>query len=352
MKLEKSAQPAEEINTAVVRWRGGRILADGVLAAVVAEIYFNAKPEDRAEGKTARSRPGADKPGPEKSGLERSGSEKPGNMPWAYLRLPPFPQVAVRVMQLVMNENVQLHELCDMVSSDAAFASEVLTVANSALYAPRYPASSILQAIAVLGADTLQGMCVTVGVRAYLGKTMSQPAMRALWRHSLACGMIAQKLAAGGLVDEYTAYTAGILHDIGRIALTVIQPKDYAALLGSHHGSAESILECERGLFGWDHCEAGLRLVSGWKLPQEFGEVVMDHHTQRRTDGAWGLSELVKMSCAISDAAGYAAFAGCDAAAYSELLERLPARERRIFYPEAGQLTRDIAAGISAIETV
>jgi len=291
-------------------------------------------------------------PAREQGAVKKPGHQKSANMPWAHLRLPPFPQVAVRVLQLVTNENVQLHELCDLVSSDAAFASEVLTVANSALYAPRYPASSILQAIAVLGADTLQGMCITVGVRAYLGKSMSQPAMRALWRHSLACGLIAQKLASGGLVDEYTAYTAGILHDIGRIALTVIQPKDYAALLGSHCGVANSILDFERELFGWDHCEAGFRLIAGWKLPQEFAEVVQEHHAERRVDGAWGLSELVKMSCAIADAAGFAAFAGTESTSFPELLEKLPARERRLFYPEMGLLVRDVAAGISAIESV
>jgi putative nucleotidyltransferase with HDIG domain len=303
----------------------------------VAQIYVKPKPDRPLEVDFAQT---------------KAGAEKPANMPWAYLRLPPFPQVAVRVLQLVTNENVQLHELCDLVSADAAFASEVLTVANSALYAPRYPATSILQAIAVLGADTLQGMCVTVGARAYLGKSMNLPAMRMLWRHSLACGLIAQKLAAGSLVDEYTAYTAGILHDIGRIALTVIQPKDYAALLDSHQGPAGSILECERGLFGWDHCETGQRLVAGWKLPKEFEEVVLEHHTPRRTDGAWGLSELVKMSCAIAGSIGYVGFAQCESATYSELLERLPARERRLFYPDPAQLVRDVAAGINAIESV
>jgi putative nucleotidyltransferase with HDIG domain len=308
----------------------------------VAQINFKSRPQDETESKSAGLTPVA----------EGTGGEKTPNMPWAYLRLPPFPQVAVRVLQLVTNENVQMHELCDLVSSDAAFASEVLTVANSALYAPRYPASSILQAIAVLGADTLQGMCVTVGVRAYLGKSMSQPAMRALWRHSLGCGLIAQKLAAGGLVDQYTAYTAGILHDIGRIALTVIQPRDYAALLQTHQGRADSILACERDIFGWDHCETGLRLVAGWKLPEEFGEIVLEHHAPCRTDGAWGLSGLVKMSCAIADSTGFAAFAGCQATDYSELLDKLPARERRLFYPDAEQLARDIGAGISAIESV
>ena len=124
------------------------------------------------------------------------------NLPWAHLRLPPFPQVAVRVLELTSNENVQLHQICDLISSDSAFASEVLTVANSLLYAPRYPASSILQAVAVLGANTLQGMCITVAVRAYLGKSISHPAMRNLWRHNLACALIAQHMAGGSSGSE------------------------------------------------------------------------------------------------------------------------------------------------------
>jgi len=71
--------------------------------------------------------------------IPREESELP-KLPWAHLRLPPFPQVAVRVLQLVQNENLQLHQLCELISSDPAFAGEVLTVANSLLYAPRYPA--------------------------------------------------------------------------------------------------------------------------------------------------------------------------------------------------------------------
>src|SRR5208337_1620144 len=117
---------------------------------------------------------------------------------WAHLRLPPFPQVALRVLQLANNENVQLHELSNLISSDPAFASEVLTIANSLLYAPRFPASSVLQAIAVLGANNLQGLCLTVGVRAYLGRALSDTAMRGLWRHSLACAMISEQIAVAG----------------------------------------------------------------------------------------------------------------------------------------------------------
>lgn len=278
-------------------------------------------------------------------------NEKLSNLPWAHLRLPPFPQVAVRVLELTSNENVQLHQICDLISSDSAFASEVLTVANS-LYAPRYPASSILQAVAVLGANTLQGMCITVAVRAYLGKSISHPAMRNLWRHNLACALIAQHMAGGGFIDKDLAYTSGILHDVGRFALAVVQPNDYSALLETHRGTADSILEREREIFGWDHCETGKRLIDDWKLPSEFDAVVLDHHAPPRTDGEWGLTELVKVSCSLADAAGFPAFAGCEAIPYPDLLERLPARERHAFYSDFEALNREVTAGIHAIESV
>ncbi len=273
-------------------------------------------------------------------------------LPWAHLRLPPFPQVALRVLQLAHNENISLPQLCELISTDPAFASEVLTVANSILYAPHYPSNSILQAVTVLGANTLHGLCITVGVRAYLGKTMSRPAMRGLWRHNLACALIAERLALLGIIDKDVAYTAGILHDAGRIGLAVLQPQAYADLLDAYHGPAGGILDAERELFGLDHCETGLQLVADWKLPRDFEPIVSRHHACRRKDGAWNTAELVKVSCKLADTAGYAAFAGCETAPYAELLDELPARQRRLFFPEAAALTADIAERIHAIESV
>lgn len=273
-------------------------------------------------------------------------------LPWAQLRLPPFPQVAIRVLQLANNENVQLHELCDLISTDPAFASEVLTVANSILYAPRFPASSILQAVAVLGANHLQGMCLTVGVRAYLGKTLNLPAMRHLWRHNLACAMIAQELASMGFLDKDFAYTSGIMHDIGRFALAVIQPKEYAALLETHRGTADSILEGEQALFGLHHCEAGEKLIASWKLPPDFTAIVSEHHQPRQKVGPWSMAELIKVSCQMADAIGFPAFPGCEATPYAELLDELPARERKQFHPEMETLVNEVSKNIEAVESV
>lgn len=273
-------------------------------------------------------------------------------LPWAQLRLPPFPQVAMRVLQLAHNENVQLHQLCDLISSDTAFASEVLTVANSALYSPRYPSSSILQAIAVLGANTLQGMCITVGVRAYMGKSMSYPAMRDLWRHNLACALLCERMASAGFLDKDTAYTSGILHDIGRVALAVIDPKAYGRLLDEHKGTPASILEREKELFGWNHCETGCRVIHEWKLPEGLEAVVSEHHAVRSSGECWGTGELVKVSCRMADVLGFPAFHGCETPEFETLLKELPERERKGFCQDRVTLAAEVAAGVHAIESV
>lgn len=274
------------------------------------------------------------------------------NVTWAHLRLPPFPQVAIRVLQLANKENAQLHQMSDLISSDMAFASEVLTIANSLLYAPRFPASSILQAIAVLGANNLQGLCLTVGVRSYLGKSLSHPAMRDIWRHNLACALIAEQLASAGFMDKDLAYTCGVMHDIGRLALAVIRPKEYAVLLGTYSGPSGNILQSERALFGWDHCEAGRRLIADWELPPYFEAIVSEHHCPGEKDGSWGMAELINMSCRMADTAGFPAFPGCEAARYPELLDELPARERGLFHSEVEALTSEVAKRIQAVESV
>ena len=248
------------------------------------------------------------------------------------------------------NENVQLHQLSDLISSDPAFASEVLTIANSLLYAPRFPANSVLQAIAVLGANNLNGLCLTVGVRGYMGKALNQPAMRAIFRHNLATALIADQVASVGFLDRDVAYTCGVMHDIGRLALAVLRPKEYSLPLGAHSGTPSSILRAERELFGWDHCEVGRQLIRDWKLPPEFEPIVADHHLPREANGSWGMPELINVCCRMADTVGFPAFPGCETTPFPELLEELPVRERGLFHQTIEPLAFEIGKKVSAIE--
>ena len=269
---------------------------------------------------------------------------------WAYLRMPPFPQVAITVLQLAANENVQLSRLGELISSDPAFASEVLTVANSLLYAPRYPIRSIVQAIEVLGANHLQGLCLTVGVRSYLGKWLGHPAMRTLWRHNMACALIAQQIASAGTTDRDIAYTAGLLHGIGLMAFAVVQPAEYIELLGRFIGTPASLLERERVVFGIDHCQLGRKLVQDWSLPEDF-EAIMAAPLAPPEGGQWGVPEIVGLSCRMADSSGFSAFSACHAPGFQELLEELPPRERKLFHTEIETLSFEVSKKIAALES-
>ena len=277
--------------------------------------------------------------------------QEQGVVVWEHLRLPPFSQVALRVLQLLHRENVQLQELSELIASDPAFAGEVLAIVNSLAYAPRFPIHSIQQAVAVMGAGHLQGLCLTVGVRGYMGQSLGNPSIRALWRHNLACAVIAEQLASAGFVDRDAAYTCGVLHDVGRMALASVRSREYADLLCTHRGTPASILECERELFGKDHCEVGRDLVHEWKLPEEFEAIVAEHHASQ-PDGEWGMARLVSLGCRMADAAGFAAFPACGSACFAELLGELPVRERKLFFTDVESLAYEVGRKISAIESL
>lgn len=268
------------------------------------------------------------------------------------LKMPPFPQVALKVLQLVGNENVQMSELGDLIASDPAFATEVLTIANSLLYAPRYPIRSIRMAIDILGATHLQGICLTVGVRTYMGKWLGHPVMRTIWRHNMACALIAEQIAAAGSTDRNIAFTSGVMHGIGLLALAVMHPKEYIHLLGTHIGTPESLMGQERALFGFDHGELGRALVEQWNLPEDFAAVVAGPGRYPAAEAGWDVVQIIDLSCAIADSAGYAAFPACHPIAFEALLDRLPARERRLFHTDVETLGFELSKKIAAVEGV
>jgi HD-like signal output (HDOD) protein len=271
---------------------------------------------------------------------------------WANFRLPPFPQSALRVLELVNDDNVSMHQFSDLIASDPALSCEVLIIANSALLAQRHRVTSVLQAIVLLGTRTLKGVCLTVAVRAYLGKAMNYPSLRAIWRHSLACALIAEQLADPAVIDKGTAYTGGVLHEIGRFALAVLRPQEYAKLLETHCGPPSSILESERILFGFDHREAGRHLVAEWKLPAEFEAMLGAHDSANRNGGRLQIEDLLRTSCRLADVAGFKVFPGCEVTPYATLLEAIPVRSRSLFPTDVKRLAFDIGSKISAIEAI
>lgn len=277
----------------------------------------------------------------------RTGSNTPQEILNALDRLPPFPTVALRAMNVLSGTDSSLRELCDLVRCDPVFTGEILRIANSPLIAFSKEITSVLQAAMLLGFRRLRRLVITVGLRSYMDQSCT-PALRASWRHSLASALVAERIARWNSIDRDFAYTTGILHDIGRTALANINPQAYADLVTrAAEDPAWDALASERECFGIDHCAAGRLLVAAWKLPEDFLEVTSHHHEPLTRQE--NVTEVVRHSCRIADALGFAAIHHASIPSYPETLSDFPESIRK-HMPGADEFGAEIEKEIGVIE--
>ena len=228
---------------------------------------------------------------------------------WALRELPPFPAIATKLLSLLSREDIEIADVVRLIRADAAFSSELLRVANSPVYGLRSQVSSVQHAVAILGFDTVRAFAMTISMKNFLRPAMRIDVLRRVWRHSLASALICEELApkfwpGGDRHYRDRAYTAGLLHDLGRLGLLVKYPQEYANLLAVVAENPFGILEAERALFDIDHCEAGGWLARTWTFPAEIGEVAQHHHEPpSRTQG--DLLNLVRSGVLITDWLGF-----------------------------------------------
>jgi putative nucleotidyltransferase with HDIG domain len=222
---------------------------------------------------------------------------------WHAQDVPPFPTIALKALNLMAGTDTSLFQLCNLVRPDAAFSAEVIRIANSPPVAFPKNVTNILQASMVLGFRRLRGVIITVGLRSYLAGKFT-PVLHSCWRHSVATGMIAERIAAAHFRDKDFAYTAGILHDIGRIAMAVGSPALYEQVRILGADQPRELLETERALYGIDHCHAGARLAKSWHLPDAFLKIITHHHDFEAQTGD-EVASIVAVSCLLAEALGF-----------------------------------------------
>jgi len=266
---------------------------------------------------------------------------------WRPEKLPPFPAIALKALNLIAGRDTSLLELCNLIRSDTAFSSAILKIANSPLVAFSRNITSVVQASMLLGFRRLKSVVITVGLRAYLQGSVT-PLMRSCWQHSVACALLAERAASESGMDKDFAYTAGIMHDIGRAAMVAAAPQPYAHIVEQEADEPRDLLVRERELFGLDHCEAGASLVKAWNLPPAFLEVTARHH--ERGPAATGTASVVAPSCRLADALGFAVGKYRAVHTYADLLGAFSESARRRFPPDADTFVAEITNEIRVIE--
>jgi putative nucleotidyltransferase with HDIG domain len=262
--------------------------------------------------------------------------------------LQPLPPIAARLMQMVSTDSVVFRQVAELIRADTAFSAEVLTLANSPLMGCRQEIGSVLHGVAILGLERVRGIVMTVALRDFLSDGLQQPVLLRCWRHSIACALLCEQIASAAWMDKDKAYTAGLLHDAGRLGLLMAYPEDYARVLELADSSGRDTRVCERGYFGVDHCEAGRDLAREWQLPAEFEEFALRHHDPPQAAG-FGNLELVQVACRLTDLLGFQVAGPAPLTSLDEIRYRLPECARGEMKSEHA-LMMSIAAKINSLE--
>jgi len=192
----------------------------------------------------------------------------------AVWRIPVFPKAAAQTLEAMRNPAVSLNVVVDAARRDPATSGAVMSLANSALFGACGNVATLRLAIMRLGFEIARRVVLSLAVRPLL----YQPKPATLWPHSVEVADLAEQLAshAGG-IDPGEAYLAGLLHDVGRIALREAPLYDAARLQGLAESGCPATY-AEELILRTDHAELGARIAGEWRLPEPLIGAIREHH--------------------------------------------------------------------------
>jgi HD-like signal output (HDOD) protein/signal transduction histidine kinase len=197
----------------------------------------------------------------------------------AAARMPAMPQILLQLMEMCRDDNAGFPELAALISRDAGMTSRILTVAGSPAFRRARVAPSLEQALMTIGLNMVKTLLISEAVFQIFGgfslrRTVD---LRSFWIHSLSAAINAKEIARRtGYPRLEEAYLAGLLHDVGRLALLSAEPEQY----GPHFHSPDNAALCtrEKELLLLTHAEAGGWIAQQWQLDSFIADSIRYHH--------------------------------------------------------------------------
>lgn len=216
--------------------------------------------------------------------------------------LPALPAAVLELLRSVDEDDVDLAVLAEKVSHDPALTAKTLRLANSSLYGLQVEVSTVRQAITYLGLQTTRNLIKAVAItRCFTDSRCAGFNHEAFWRHSIACAICAKALARHARFHQDYAFTAGLLHDIGKLVLVTCFPRHYEAVLAWRARHDSVLLDAERAVLDIDHVQAGLALAEHWHFSDTMRLAIGGHHAPEQA-GASFLATIVHVADAIAHA--------------------------------------------------
>ncbi len=239
-------------------------------------------------------------------------------------RLPTLPEVAVRVIELAKSATPDLGAITKAIKADPAISSQILKTANSAMMGLRQRASSVDAAVPLLGANMVRSLVLGFTLADQCRESPEiETVMRQVWRRSLIQASAMEFFAElDKSRDQANWFLAGLLQDIGQLAMLHCCGSDYAEIIGS--GFNDHTVQLEMDAFGFSHVDVSVALCRNWRVDDEIVDAIESHHMPvddalAETDDALA-SGLVAASCCASSMLSVVESRECDRSDLDRLL--------------------------------
>lgn len=196
--------------------------------------------------------------------------------------LPSLPSLYTRIIEILQSDDPSLQKIGQIVSEDIAMSAKVLQLVNSSFFGIARRISNPVQAVMFLGLETVKALVLSVHIFAKWDSSRVKGFdIERLWHHSMTVGAVAKRLAETEHLsarDVDSAFTAGLLHDVGKLILAASLPDPYQRVLAESKAQNIPLWQAEERTFGTSHAEVGAYLLGLWGLPTSIVEAVAWHH--------------------------------------------------------------------------
>lgn len=195
-------------------------------------------------------------------------------------QLPPAPQVLGELLTVLSDLEADTTRVVDLITFDPGLTAKLLQTSNSALLGRGKPIDDVAEAVNRLGFQTVYRIVASASagqiLRPAKGNYGIDPGV--FWKHSVMTAFAAQIIARDSTEDGNLLFTAGLLHDMGKVILANAFKEDYAALMARAGANSPAATEAEKGAYGLNHAEVGGRLMARWKFSAPIISSVWFHH--------------------------------------------------------------------------
>lgn len=217
-------------------------------------------------------------------------------------KLPPFHPAALKLLNISSDSHTAMDDFEAVFRGDPALAADLLLVANSPLFGNRARIGSIRHALSQLGLDRVRSLGNTIALSFFVRNQPRTAFVRQIWAHSVATAVIAEILGEmNGIRD---LYTAGLMHDLGRLGLLLSMGPNYEKWVSAEFSDMEDANRLEEARFGMSHCEAGSHVGAQWGFPPLLRNTMVFHHELHEGAQRDPLY-LVQVACRLADTAGF-----------------------------------------------